>query len=366
MRQHRPSLRSVVLLTTLLLSLLPATFAIAQQPEGIHCPGGGPGAPPGAINGASGSTTVDGVLISWSGDPGSIAFTNQQEGDATVSWCVKSGRDFSDGQMFQEGTTTVGATTVTVPFTKEISYVVIYQVTRVPPPPPPTDLCPNLDGIQTTVPTGLIVDGQGNCVPPPPPPPTDLCPNLDGIQTTVPTGLIIDGQGNCVPPPPPPPEPEPEPSLITTASVACPEPPDGVISYSVETDGVEADSVTLRLSDGDEVVVVDDAALEGELEWILDLDAVVTFQASAGGLDGEVIELVLPADCEVEVLPIVIPAPEEPAEPEAPAVRPATPTEVRGATVERATLPRTGAPLPVLALFGLLALGFGASLTRRR
>ena len=35
-----------------------------------------------------------------------------------------------------------------------------------------------------------------------PPPPTDVCPNIDGNQATVPAGMVKDGQGNCVTPPP--------------------------------------------------------------------------------------------------------------------------------------------------------------------
>ena len=36
-----------------------------------------------------------------------------------------------------------------------------------------------------------------------PPPPTDVCPNIDGVQTTIPPGMIKDANGNCVPAPPP-------------------------------------------------------------------------------------------------------------------------------------------------------------------
>ena len=42
----------------------------------------------------------------------------------------------------------------------------------VTPPPAPTDLCPNIDGTQETVPEGMVVDQDGNCTTPPPPPPT--------------------------------------------------------------------------------------------------------------------------------------------------------------------------------------------------
>jgi uncharacterized repeat protein (TIGR01451 family) len=69
-------------------------------------------------------------------------------------------------------------------------------------PPPPTDVCPNIDGNQAQIPGGLIKDEQGNCVTPPPPP-TDVCPNIDGNQATVPAGMVKDEHGNCVTPPPP-------------------------------------------------------------------------------------------------------------------------------------------------------------------
>ncbi len=73
----------------------------------------------------------------------------------------------------------------------------------VTPPPPPTDECPNIEGNQATVPAGMVKDASGNCGTPPPPPPTDECPNLEGLQTSVPAGMVREG-GNCVTPPPPP------------------------------------------------------------------------------------------------------------------------------------------------------------------
>ena len=65
--------------------------------------------------------------------------------------------------------------------------------------PPPTDVCPNIPGVQTTIPPGLIKDASGNCVTPPP---TDVCPNIEGVQTSVPAGMVKDASGNCVTPPP--------------------------------------------------------------------------------------------------------------------------------------------------------------------
>src|SRR6476620_2972980 len=54
--------------------------------------------------------------------------------------------------------------------------------------PPPTDVCPNIDGNQATIPDGLIEDEKGNCVTAPTPP-QDVCPNIDGNQATVPAGM---------------------------------------------------------------------------------------------------------------------------------------------------------------------------------
>ena len=42
-------------------------------------------------------------------------------------------------------------------------------------------------------PFGLV---PSNCVAPPTP--TDVCPNVEGIQQSVPDGLVVDAQGNCV------------------------------------------------------------------------------------------------------------------------------------------------------------------------
>lgn len=68
-------------------------------------------------------------------------------------------------------------------------------------PPPPSDVCPNIEGVQTQVPSGMVKNAAGNCVPPPPP--DDVCPNIEGIQTQVPTGMVKNQAGSCVPPPPP-------------------------------------------------------------------------------------------------------------------------------------------------------------------
>ena len=62
---------------------------------------------------------------------------------------------------------------------------------------PPTDVCPNIEGVQTQVPSGMVENTAGNCVAPP----TDLCPNLTGAQQDEPAGMARDVAGNCFTPP---------------------------------------------------------------------------------------------------------------------------------------------------------------------
>jgi hypothetical protein len=56
----------------------------------------------------------------------------------------------------------------------------LFEVTTI------TDVCPNLDGVQQTVPNGY----DTNCEV------VDICPNLDGVQVTSPDGYILD-EGLC-------------------------------------------------------------------------------------------------------------------------------------------------------------------------
>jgi hypothetical protein len=65
---------------------------------------------------------------------------------------------------------------------------------------PPADLCPNVEGVQEQVPAGMVKDASGDCFAPPPPP-DDVCPNLEGVQTALPEGFVEDEEGNCVPQP---------------------------------------------------------------------------------------------------------------------------------------------------------------------
>lgn len=54
-----------------------------------------------------------------------------------------------------------------------------------------TDVCTNIDGIQLTVPAGLMQLPDGTCRMP------DVCSNLDGIQSEVPVGYQLEADGTC-------------------------------------------------------------------------------------------------------------------------------------------------------------------------
>jgi hypothetical protein len=62
-------------------------------------------------------------------------------------------------------------------------------------PPPPVDVCPNLEGNQETLPESYEIV-EGGCVQIPPPV-VDVCLNLEGDQTSVPQGYESLSEGDC-------------------------------------------------------------------------------------------------------------------------------------------------------------------------
>ena len=53
------------------------------------------------------------------------------------------------------------------------------------------DVCSNIDGAQPVMPSGYLLDSQGECQP-------DSCVNIPGLQTSVPAGYDTDNAGNCI------------------------------------------------------------------------------------------------------------------------------------------------------------------------
>ena len=143
------------------------------------------------------------------GDP--VASYDAGSGNIVNGVCIKSGSNMFGGNQHSgvlgNGTYETGCYQVEGVGTQEVT------VTRLLSGPncqgishidilvgesPGDDLCPNIDGVQSEVPDGLIIDNQGNCVEPPP---VDVCPNIDGLQTVIPEGMVKDDSGNCVTPP---------------------------------------------------------------------------------------------------------------------------------------------------------------------
>lgn len=54
------------------------------------------------------------------------------------------------------------------------------------------DYCANIEGLQSTVPDGYLIDSDDTCQP-------DSCLNIDGLQISVPDQYVEDDQGNCSP-----------------------------------------------------------------------------------------------------------------------------------------------------------------------
>jgi uncharacterized repeat protein (TIGR01451 family) len=64
-------------------------------------------------------------------------------------------------------------------------------------PPPPTDVCPNLEGNQATIPSGMVKDANGNCVTPPPPTVrTDEFMDVQVFKDATPQVQLVNGQAN--------------------------------------------------------------------------------------------------------------------------------------------------------------------------
>lgn len=124
---QRRSLRTLAGLVAV-LGLLFALAAPAFAGGADHC--ADHNGNPGKIQGASGSVTKDGVVVGWSGDPGSITFKNTNNHGVTVSWCAKGGTKFvGDDMTTGPMNTHLGpGAQVKVNFDQAVSYVLLYSV----------------------------------------------------------------------------------------------------------------------------------------------------------------------------------------------------------------------------------------------
>jgi hypothetical protein len=127
---------------------LVAMPGVPASAVGDHCPDdaagndAGPGAPPGAVNGASGSITVDGVTVSWDG-------TSVTVSGGTATFCVKGGTSGNTGVITRgPGTYSTGSLGLTGPQgqSQEVSYLIVYEGVY-----PPTDASTELTSGTGTV-----------------------------------------------------------------------------------------------------------------------------------------------------------------------------------------------------------------------
>lgn len=95
------------------------------------------------------------------------------------------------------------------------------------PPVVPPDDDPGNDPLLPPAP--IIPHQEPTPPPPPPPPPKDVCPNIPGAQETIPSGLIIDINGNCVKPAPIPLPPLVEQPPVIPPKEIPPQPPAPVV-----------------------------------------------------------------------------------------------------------------------------------------
>jgi hypothetical protein len=329
----------------MLFSILGPASASTDNDANVLC-GGGPGSTNlgyTKIEGASGDVTLDFGRLQWSGN----TLTYDLNEGVTVELCLKGGTELPT-----EEKASWDDASNTVVHTSGISHIGY----RIPSPECPegtTGTYPDCEQIVEECPSET----------------TGTYPDCEQIVVECPAGTI-GTPPNCGTPTTTIPDPQPEPELVVTtldavASAECAEFP-GAVGYVISLDNTDTDVATIRFSlDGETDVFHYDVPLSGELEWPFPGSTTMLMTVLADGLSTPLIELDLPADCVVEVLPIVIEEPVDEPEVESVVVQPAGP-DVLGVTVEADALPRTGVSLLVLLLSGLLALGTGGTLLRRR
>jgi hypothetical protein len=143
------------------------------------------------VNGASCSTDV----VAGAKVEGGLGTTVQITATAPiVKVTLKSGQ----GAAVVSSSFSSDFKSVTITLSKDVSNYVVWTC-GLAPPTHTTDVCPNIAGVQGTVPAGMVKDAHGNCVAAPTHGhETDVCPNIAGVQGTVPAGMVKDAHGNCV------------------------------------------------------------------------------------------------------------------------------------------------------------------------
>jgi hypothetical protein len=126
-------------------------------------------------------------------EPGGTSYTLPAS-PSNSTWSllvVKAGSEYN--QVYEDPTVGVAydAPTNSQGNPRTVSHVIYCQE-----PTTPTDACPNIEDNQATVPEGMELDENGDCVTPL----TDICPNIEDTQVAVPEGMEVDNEGNCITP----------------------------------------------------------------------------------------------------------------------------------------------------------------------
>jgi hypothetical protein len=184
-------MKGCIALATALAMLVFAQGAFAQAGQVTVCPTYDGKSQNGSWEGSA----APGITILSASDE--QVTVRVEEGFTLVRFCFKTGSG-GGGETSAQAPIT-GPATFTITKTNRgggISHVTF----DTEPTSTPADRCPNIEGVQTSVPAGMVKDASGNCVQPPEQP-ADVCPNIEGVQTQVPSGMVTDASGNCVQPP---------------------------------------------------------------------------------------------------------------------------------------------------------------------
>lgn len=114
-------------------------------------------------------------------------------------------------------------------------------------------------------------DTLGPCAPPPPP---DVCPNIEGLQSSVPDGLVKNENGDCVPPTPDPGQCPEGYEQTGSDPILCLKTVTEIVTVEKEVPGPER--VVYVNVPGPERVVVEERRIEVPVEKIVEVPVTVT------------------------------------------------------------------------------------------
>jgi hypothetical protein len=210
-------MKGCIALASALATLVFAQCALAQPGQVGVCPTYDGKSQNGGWDGSA----APGITIMSASD-GEITI-RVEDGYTLVRFCYKTGSGGGGATSMEAPITGPATFTITKTNTGGGISHVTFETERTS---VPTDECPNVEGVQSSVPAGMVKDASGNCVQPQQQP-TDVCPNVEGVQSSVPAGMVKDASGNCAATPVTitvtvTPEPAQQPPAVVAATPALP------------------------------------------------------------------------------------------------------------------------------------------------